>query len=82
LAHEYNFEYAGDNSIITYPEPCPQLDPLGADDVIRTRAVVVGGLSPDASMAYVSYLREAGGRQDRAARMDWLRSSAVLWRQV
>lgn len=50
VAHEWNFEYKGDNSVISYPEPCPQLDPLGADDVIRTRAVVVGGLTYDTTI--------------------------------
>jgi hypothetical protein len=50
VAREWNFEYRGDNSVITYPEPCPQLDALGVDDVIRTRLVVVGGLTYDTSI--------------------------------
>lgn len=50
VMREYNFEYKGDNSIISYPEPCPQLDPLGTDDVIRTRVVVVGGLTYDTAI--------------------------------
>ncbi len=50
VMREYNFEYKGDNSIIAYPDPCPQLDPLGADDVIRTRVVVVGGLTYDTTI--------------------------------
>lgn len=50
VAHEWNYEYRGDNSVITYPEPCPQLDSLGVDDVIRTRLVVVGGLTYDTSI--------------------------------
>lgn len=50
VAHEWNFEYRGDNSVILYPEPCPQLDSLGTDDVVRTRLVVVGGLTYDTTI--------------------------------
>ncbi len=50
VMREYNFEYKGDNSIISYTEPCPQLDPLGTEDVIRTRVVVVGGLTYDTTI--------------------------------
>lgn len=47
---EWNFEYKGDNSIVLYDDPCPQLDPIGVDDVIRTRAVVLGGLTYDTAI--------------------------------
>ncbi len=56
------------------PEPLDGIE-LTDDDL----EIVVGGLDPDASMAYVHYLQETAGRQDRKARLDWLRSSAVLW---
>ena len=57
------------------PEPLDGIE-LTEEDL----DIVVGGLSPEASMAYVDYLRDSSGRQSHAARLDWLRSSAVLWR--
>jgi hypothetical protein len=50
VPREWNFEYEGDNSIVLYDEPCPALDPLGPDDVLRTRVVVIGGLTYDTSI--------------------------------
>jgi hypothetical protein len=62
-------------------KPGPQPEPLDGIELTEDDLdVVVGGLSPEASMAYVAYLRESAGRQSHAARLDWLRSSAVLWR--
>lgn len=47
---EWNFEYKGDNSIVMYDSPCPALDAVGTDDVVRIRVVVLGGLSYDTTI--------------------------------
>lgn len=42
--HTYNFDYEGENAIVTTTEPCPALDAVGVDDVVRLRAVILGGV--------------------------------------
>jgi hypothetical protein len=39
--------------------------------------LVVGGLSPEASIAYALFLKEATGRDSQAYRLDRLRKSGV-----
>lgn len=48
--HEYNFEYLGSNSFVTFAEPCPELNAIGTNDVVRIRVVSLGGLTYDTSI--------------------------------
>ena len=56
------------------PEPYDGME-LGDDDL----EMVVGGLSPEASSAYVSYLRDESTRNDPATRLERLRRPRALW---
>lgn len=47
---EYNFEYLGDNAFFAFDEPCPDLNPVGVDDVLEVRAVVLGGIDYETTM--------------------------------
>lgn len=42
--HEYSFQYRGENALVSFREPCPDLNPVGNEDVLRIRAVVLGGI--------------------------------------
>jgi hypothetical protein len=48
---------------------------LGDEDL----EMVVGGLSPEASAAYVEYLQDESLRTDPARRLDRLRRPRALW---
>ena len=47
---EYSFEYLGENSLVSFAAPCPELDPVGTDDVLRMPAVVLGGIDYETTM--------------------------------
>lgn len=44
-AHEYGFEYVGDNAVFTTEEPCPFLDGIYADSVATMRVLVLGAIN-------------------------------------
>ena len=48
--HTYNFDYEGENAIVTMTEPCPALDAVGVDDVVRLRAVILGGVDYETTL--------------------------------
>ncbi len=48
--HEYSFDYRGDNAIVNFVTPCPQLDAVGQDDVLRMRVQIDGGLTYDTTI--------------------------------
>lgn len=48
--HEYSFDYRGDNAIVNFVTPCPQLDVVGQDDVLRMRVLIEGGLTYDTTL--------------------------------
>lgn len=57
-SHEWNFEYLGENGFVAFDEPCPQLNAIGTDDVVRLRVASLGGLD---------YTTTLGGETSAAA---------------
>lgn len=49
-ARNYNFEYLGENALVSFDAPCPDLNPVGTDDVLRVRVVSLGGLRYDTTI--------------------------------
>lgn len=48
--HEYSFDYAGDNAVFSAPEPCPTLDGIDNNDIIRLWVEGAGSLTYDTSI--------------------------------
>jgi hypothetical protein len=66
VQREYNFEYLGENALVTFDEPCPQLDPIGNDDVVRVRVISLGGIDYDTTIGgstSAAAFRAAGGAE-------------------
>lgn len=45
--HEYSFEYDGDNAVFSAPQPCPVLDGIDQNDVVRLWVEGAGSLTYD-----------------------------------
>jgi hypothetical protein len=50
VAHEYSFEYVGDNAIFSALEPCPFLDDVYNDTVVDMRVVGYGATSYETTL--------------------------------